>query len=79
MIAGNGALPEKHPLRDVIGVFSIVGRLSMPIYMVGTSGAKVGLNFPMVSNSGSGCGLGTRISPHPIKMAKFMAVVRPNT
>ncbi len=47
--------------------------------MVGTRGAKVGLNLLMVSSRGSGWGRGTRTSDQPILMAWFMAVERPKT
>ena len=51
---GRGALPEKHPLMEVRSAFLMLGWLSMPIYMVGTMGAKVGLNLEIASSSGSG-------------------------
>jgi len=51
---GSGALPEKNPLKQVRSIFLNSGWLSMPMYMVGTSAPKFGLNFLMASKSGSG-------------------------
>ncbi len=48
---GSGALPEKQPLMEVRSAFAISGCSSMPMYIVGTSGAKVGLNLLMASNN----------------------------
>jgi hypothetical protein len=63
---GSGALPEKAPLMQLMSVFLRFGCASMPMYMVGTSGANVGRNFAMASSSGSGCGRGTRTWGQPI-------------
>ena len=60
---GKGALPEKHPLMEVRSARSIPGWFSIPMNMVGTSGAKVGLNLLMASRSGSGWGLGNQHVP----------------
>ncbi len=39
---GRGALPEKAPLMQLMSVFLRFGWFSIPMYIVGTSGAKVG-------------------------------------
>ena len=66
---GRGALPEKAPLMQLMSVFFRSGWFRIPMYMVGTSGVKVGRKFRIASNSASGWGLGTRTCAHPLKMA----------
>jgi len=51
---------------QVIGVFFRSGWFSIPMYIVGTSGAKLGQKLRIASSSGSGWGRGTRICVHPL-------------
>jgi len=76
---GSGALPEKAPLMQDMSVFLRSGWLSIPMYMVGTSAAKVGRNLRIASSSCGGWGRGISTSVQPMCTEMFMAPVMPKT